>query len=75
MQRMQMQLDKRREHICRRSCARVVRLDEERFERCTNIGQGLVVPEEQATRIGRYRHIEGGRGDAYLVAEARTMVR
>lgn len=46
----QKRLDKRREHVCRITLTYC--LDEERFERCTNIDQGLVVSEEQATRIG-----------------------
>src|SRR6266478_892997 len=69
---IQMPLDKRCEHVCRISLSYC--LDEEGLERCTNIRQGLVIPKEQATRIGCYRHVEGGRGDAYLVAEACTMV-
>ncbi len=73
MRSIQKRLDKCREHICPIAGILVVRLDEERFERCTNIGQGFVVPDEEATRIGCIQHVEGT-SNMCLIAEARAMI-
>ncbi len=61
-----------REHVCRISLTYC--LDEERQERCSIDSQGFVVPKEEASSIGCYRHVEGCRGDAHLATEARAMV-
>ena len=62
------------EHVCPIRCVLVICLDEERHERCSIDIQTLIVPKEEAPGIGCYRHIEGRRGDTYLVTEARAMV-
>jgi len=69
----QIRLDKGGEHVCPVSDIPRVCLDEERFERLTNIGQTLVVPNEEAARKGCRQHVEGA-SDVHLVAEARAMV-
>src|SRR5260370_42301848 len=68
---IQKRLDKCREHICPIAGTNV-RLDEEGFERCTNIGQGFVVPNEEATRIGCIQHVEGT-SNMRLIAEGCAM--
>src|SRR5712692_5112055 len=61
------------EHVCRRSCTRRLRLDEEGVEGGTARGQALVIPNEEATCVRCRQQVERA-SDMHLVAEARTMV-